>query len=59
MTFPLIANKNCIFFNTDSLPIQRQDELLNILASFKDDKLVKKIFHYKNADKILPRIIKQ
>lgn len=55
---PLIANKNCIFFNTDSLPLQRQNELLNILVSFKDDESVKKIFHYKNADKILPRIKK-
>ena len=53
---PLIANKNCIFYNTDSLPIQRQDELLNILASYKDDQLVKRIFHYKNAENILPRI---
>ncbi len=53
---PLIANKNCIFFNSDSLPLQRQNELLNILASNKDDQLVKKIFHYKNAENILPRI---
>ena len=53
---PLIANKNCIFFNTDSLPLQRQNELLNILDSFQEDKTVKKIFHYKNADNILPRI---
>ncbi len=53
---PLTANKNCIFFNTDSLPLQRQNELLNKLASFKDDELIKKIFHYKNAENILPRI---
>ena len=53
---PLIANKNCIFYNTDSLPLQRQNELLNILDSYEEEKPVKKIFHYKNSDKILPRI---